>query len=65
MLPNRPGIIQDTQCRLCVSESKTFAAKDGLSLSQTFGREISMIVSRIEWELFYIISFSNTSRISF
>lgn len=24
-----------------------------------------MIVSRIEWELFYIISFSNTSRISF
>lgn len=63
MLLDRPGIIQGTQCRLCVSECKTVAVKD--SLSQTFGRERNLIVSRIEWELFHFISFSNTPRISF
>lgn len=65
MLLNRPGIIQGTQRRLCVSECKMSVVKDGLSVSQTFGRERNMIVSRIEGELFYIISFSNTPRISF
>lgn len=65
MLLDGPGIIQGTQCRLCVSECKTVAVKDSLSLSQTFGRERNLIVSRIEWELFHFISFSNTPRISF
>lgn len=63
MLLDGPGIIQGTQCRLCVSECKTVAVKD--SLSQTFGRERNLIVSRIEWELFHFISFSNTPRIGF
>lgn len=36
-----------------------------LSLSQTFGRKIKMIVLRIEKEHYYFISSSNTPRISF